>query len=290
MRKFTFLLVAALLISAVGASGSPLPVQAASTLSITPSYGAFPNTIVGTVSLPKEFTLKNTGMAEITLGRLYISGNFRLNLGTCTTELILSPNEFCIFSVTFAPLSISYRSGTVYIPTDADNPLYTLSVYGYGTGTNLLKLANFEPPYTTPIPWREGRQTIDFRRLIDCSVWVSPICSVRMRGNSYNPTQTIYQGYARIGEIGDTYVFILSSKASGVPVEGTYRLEIQLLDTYNRQVGYKMLNFRTGTHRWQTLVGSLTASKQHLWIIYRITFKKKAGTAWFDDAILVKLP
>jgi hypothetical protein len=289
-RKFSILLVAALLVSLIGSLRAPLPVLAASTLSFTPSSISFGNVYVGTMSTWKDVTIKNIGSVDVTLGKLTASANFKIKPGTCTQFLVLAPDTTCIFSVLFAPLSIAYLTGTANIPSDADNPLYTVPLAGYGIGTNLLAQAFFSYPFTKPIPWREGPNTLDINRLLDCSVWVSPICSIVMRGSSLNLNQFIWQSKAVVGEVGDTYVFILSSKAREVPVDGIYRMEVELLNTYNQRVGFKAVNFINGTHRWQTPVGTITATRQYIWLIFRFRLRKTSGTAWFDNAILAKLP
>lgn len=289
-RKFSIALIAALMISALGVLQAPQPVLAASSLSFTPSSIAFGSIYVGTNSVWKDITIKNTGSVNVTLGKLTVSGNFKINPGTCTQYLVLAPGATCIFSVLFAPLSIAYLTGTANIPSDADNPLYTLPLTGYGIGTNLLAQAYFSYPFTKPLPWHEGPNTLNINQLIDCSVWVSPICSVTMRGSSLNISQVIWQSKAVVGEIGDKYVFILSSKARDVPSGGTYRMEVELLNTYNQRVGFKAVNFNNGTHRWQTPVGTITATQQFIWVIFRFRFQKTTGTAWFDNAVLVKVP
>ncbi len=100
----------------------------------------------------------------------------------------------------------------------------------------------------------------DILDLLDCSVWISPMCSVRMQGrlDIYgNPLlQTISQAVARVGAVGDKYAFVLSSKSSAVPLAGLYSVEVELLNTYNQVVGRRVVNFRTGTHTWQTVVGN----------------------------------
>lgn len=278
------------MISAIGALHSPLPVQAASTLYITPSYYYFGNITVGTKTPPKDFIIRNTGSVNVILGHLTITGDFRLRLGTCTTGLVLLPGQTCTFSAFFVPLSIAYQTGTIYIPSDADNPLYTVSINGYGTGTNLLKSPNFDLPLTKPIPWREGPNVPEVTDLLDCSVWVSPMCSVRMQGNSRNILQTISQAIARVGEVGDKYSFILTSKSKSIPYTGIYSVEVELLNTYNQRVGRKVVYFNGGTHNWQTAVGYIQAANQYTWVVFRFTLKELSGTAWFDNAILVKIP
>jgi hypothetical protein len=93
-----------------------------------------------------------------------------------------------------------------------------------------------------------------------------------------------------VGAVNDKYAFVLSSKSSAVPVGGLYSVEVELLNTYNPVVGRKTLYFKTGTHTWQTLAGTFVAQNTHTWVVFRITYRKTSGRAWFDNAILVKVP
>lgn len=295
MRKLYPLLIAALLVSAIGVLQSPLPVSAVSgTLSFTPSFVSFGSVTVGTRSKPVDVIVKNSGTVNVTLGKLTITGEFKLKIGTCALGVVLMPTQTCTFSVIFAPLSIASKSGTVSIPSDAANPLYTVNMSGSGSGTNLLKSANFDLPLTKPIPWREGPNVPDVLDLLDCSVWISPMCSLRMQGrlDIYGDPllQTVSQAVARVGAVGDKYTFVLSSKSSTIPLAGLYGVQVILMNTYNQVVGRQVVNFRTGTHPWQTVVGTITATETHTWVIFRITFRQASGRAWFENAILVKVP
>lgn len=290
MRKFSLLLVTAVLISTFGAIQTSTSVQAASTLSFAPTSYTFPSTIVGTRSAPKEFSIKNTGSVDVILEHLSVVGDFRLKAGTCTTGMVLVPNQTCTFNVVFAPLAITYRTGIVYVPSNADNPLYTIPVNGYGTGTNLLKSPNMDFPFSKPNPWRVEPTVPTIEEILDCSVWVSPLCSLRLRGSTQNNRISFWQAVRTIGEIGHRYAFILTSKAKAVPISGIYRMEVELLNTYNQRVGYKEVIFKTGTHDWKTQAGTIKATQQFIWVVYRISFQKTGGTAWFDNAILVKIP
>ena len=293
MRKFYSLLILFLLISAIGIFQAPVPVGAGTgSLSFTPSYLYFTSQTVGTKSTPVDVTIRNTGTVNVTLGHLTITGEFKLRLGECTIGKVLAPTQTCIFKVIFAPLSIAYKSGVVSIPSDAASPLYSFSLSGYGTGTNLLVSPNFDLPLIKPIPWEVSPNVAALTYFLDCSVWVSPICSVRLRGNSYNAThaQSIYQARGLVGTTGDRYAFLLSSKAREIPAGGLYLVEVVLMNAYNQVVGSKSINFTSGTHDWQTVAGTIRATTQYAWVVFRFTLKKAGGTAWFDNAILVKIP
>jgi hypothetical protein len=293
MRKFYSLLIISLLISAIGTFQAPTPVGAGTgSLSFTPSYVYFTSQTVGTKSTPVDVTIKNTGSANVTLGRLTATGEFILRVGECTNGKVIAPTQTCIFKVIFAPLSIAYKSGVVTIPSDAANPLYTISLSGYGAGTNLLVSPNFEFPLIKPIPWEVSPYVAGLTYFLDCSVWVSPICSVRLRGSSYNSThaQSIYQARGLVGTTGDKYAFLLSSKARDIPTGGVYLVEVVLMNAYNQVVGSKTINLNTGTHDWQTVAGTIRATTQYAWVVFRFTLGEAGGTAWFDNAILVKIP
>jgi len=160
---------------------------------------------------------------------------------------------------------------------------------GYGIGTNLLLFPNFDPPLIKPFPWMDGHKVLSTTDM-DCSVWFSPMCSVRLNGGSDNITRTISQAVARIGAPGDRFAFLITSKALDIPAAGLYSVEVVFWNAYNQVVGSRTLNFKTGTHDWQTVVGMIRAPANYAWVVFRFKLQKTSGTAWFDNAILVKIP
>ena len=157
-------------------------------------------------------------------------------------------------------------------------------------GTNLLLSPNFDLPFTKPIPWRDGHFTLKIPDTLDCSISVSPMCSVKMTGSFLNYRRIISQARPRNGMIGDKYLFRLSSKARNIPPGGYYQVEVVLMNMYNVVVGSKAVNFKIGTHGFQTVTGTIRANAQYTWVIFRFSLQKTSGTAWFDNAQLTPLP
>jgi hypothetical protein len=59
---------------------------------------------------------------------------------------------------------------------------------------------------------------------------------------------------------------------------------------YNQIIGSKSINFTNGTHGFETVTGMITAHGQFTWIVFRFTFQKTSGTAWFDNAQVINVP
>jgi hypothetical protein len=283
---------------AMGASQIPTRVDAKSnnySLSTSPTSLNFGNIIAGTTSPPQTVTVKNLGSSNVTLGTLYktiaIRSEFILRAVNCNGKT-LAPTQSCTFTVAFAPKTIGYKTGSVVIPSDDPVSPNTITITGTGiTGTNLLRYPNFELPMTKPLPWRVKFETISFSLFsaLDCSISVSPLCSVRLSGNPYT-TKSIAQGVYHMGLIGDSYLFRLSSRARDIPAGGQYGVEVQLLNMYNQIVGIKTVNFTDGTHEFETATGIITARAQYSWIVFRFVLQKNSGTAWFDNAQLIDIP
>lgn len=291
MRKIHSLLIAALLLMAIGAFKFTVPVQALSgALSFTPTYLYFGNQVVGTTSTNLSVTVKNISGANLQLGKLTITGDFILKSTDCRWKL-LAPNATCVFSVQFAPTSAAYKTGIVTVSNDVSATADTVSLSGYGiTGTNLLLSPNFDFPFTKPVPWEDGPFFLAIPDTLDCSVSVSPLCSVKLVGSPQNFNRIISQARPRNGLIGDRYLFRLSSKARNIPADGIYRVEVILMNMYNRVVGTKSVDFTVGTHNFESATGTIRANAQYTWVVFRFSFQKTSGIAWFDNAQLIPLP
>jgi hypothetical protein len=291
MRKINFLLIAALLVTAWGTFQFTIPARALSgALSFTPTYLYYGNLTVGTTSAALTVTVKNISGANLKLGRLTVTGEFILNASDCQGKLLI-PNQTCVFKVRFAPTTAAYKTGFVTVPNDVSPSADTVSLSGYGiTGTNILHSPNFDFPFSKPIPWKDGPNPLAIPDALDCSVSVSPLCSVKLTGNSYNFVHAVAQALPRVGLIGDKYLFRLSSKARGIPAGGQYKVEVLLMNMYNVVVGSETLHFTTGTHEFETVTGTIRARAQYTWVVFRFTLQKTGGTAWFDNAQLIVIP
>jgi hypothetical protein len=296
MRHLRFLLIAAIFVMAMGASQIPTRVDAKSnnySLSTTPTSLNFGNIIAGTTSPSQTVTVTNLGSTNVTLGTLYktdtIRSEFVLRAANCNGKT-LAPTRSCTFTVAFAPKTTGYKTGSVVIPSDDPASPKTVTITGTGiTGTNLLLSPNFELPIKKPIPWKVYPNSFTLFSALDCSISVSPLCSIRLSGNP-NYAKSIAQSIYHMGLIGDSYLFRLSSRARDIPAGGQYGVEVQLLNMYNQVVGIKTINFTDGTHEFETATGIITARAQYSWIVFRFVLQKNSGTAWFDNAQLIDIP
>jgi len=294
--RFARSVMIVLLLAALGApAAQPSVVHAQSTLSaylsFSPTSLYFGSIIVGTTSLPLQVIMKNISGSDIRLGRLTVSGPFRLRARECH-HTTLAPNQSCRFTVIFAPESATYQTGYVSIPHDASSSPESFPLSGYGIpGTNILLHPNFDPPIPKPLPWRSSpvRFTLDY--IWDCAISVSPFCSVRFQGSPWNYEQAISQAIWRNGKIGDRYLFRLSSRAYQIPPGGEYKVEVELRDpSFEQVLASAAVSFNDGTHDFERVTGQIKATMYYGWIVFRIVFQKPSGVAWFDNAELIPIP
>ena len=259
------------------------------TISTNPTYLYFGNQIVGTTSPTQNVVIKNTGSANVKLGKLTVTSEFILRAANCNGKTLI-PAQSCTFAVSFKPLTAVYKTGSLTIPVEGEaSVIITLSGYGI-TGTNLLLSPTFELPLPNPIPWKGNPPAFTLANNLDCAVGLSPYCSVKIIGTPPNHVISLTQSIGRAGLIGDKYIFRLSSRAYTIPAGGQYKVDVILMNMYNHVIASRTLRFTDGTHGFETLMGAIMADEEYSWVIFRITLQKTSGIAWFDNAELVKLP
>ena len=96
----------------------------------------FGNQLVGTTSAPFAFIVTNTGTTTLVIGTLGISGEFALSANNCNGAN-LAPSGTCTFSVTFSPLSIGPKGGSVTFTSNAFFPTNTIALSGNGIQPDL---------------------------------------------------------------------------------------------------------------------------------------------------------
>ncbi len=296
MRFARFVMMATLLLVALGAvPARPPAVQAQGTLSLYLSFSPtslyFGSVVVGASSSPLQVTVRNISGADLRLGRLTVSGPFKLRARDCHNKT-LAPDQTCAFTVILAPENSGYLSGYVSVPHDRSSTPDTVPLSGYGIpGTNILLYPNFDPPVPKPLPWRSSPVPFTAHYVWDCAISISPFCSIRLQGSPWDYEQSISQAIWRNGKIGDRYLFRLSSRANQIPPGGKYRVEVELRDPAFEQVlDSAWVDFRDGTHDFERVTGHIRARMYYGWIVFRIVFQKSSGTAWFDNAELIPLP
>ncbi len=124
--------------------GNGQPIDHAST---TPSEDN--HTDFGTVTMPgtliRTFTIKNTGVSDLTLGNITVSGNqagdFTVTQPSPTT---VSPSGSVTFNVTFTPGATGLRKTQVRIPNNF-NTRYDFMIQGTGSGPIMGVEGNGQP-------------------------------------------------------------------------------------------------------------------------------------------------
>jgi hypothetical protein len=116
------------------ASDSPQKVPLSGTgippVALTPSSATYAAQAVGTTSLPKTFTLKNS--QSVTLNSIVISttGDFSVSTTTCGASLAAKTN--CTISVVFKPTATGTRTGTLHVADNASNSPQVSNLTGTG--------------------------------------------------------------------------------------------------------------------------------------------------------------
>jgi Abnormal spindle-like microcephaly-assoc'd, ASPM-SPD-2-Hydin len=116
------------------ASNSPQTVPLSGTgippVALTPGRATYASQTVGTTSLPKTFTLKNS--QSVTLNSIVISttGDFSVSTTTCGASLAAKTN--CTIKVVFKPTAVGTRTGKLSVTDSASNSPQTSSLTGTG--------------------------------------------------------------------------------------------------------------------------------------------------------------
>lgn len=116
------------------ASNSPQTVPLSGTgiapVTLTPTSATYAAQTVGTTSLPKTFTLKNS--QSVTLSSIVISttGDFSVSTTTCGASLAAKTN--CTIKVVFKPTATGTRTGKLNVADNASNSPQTSSLTGTG--------------------------------------------------------------------------------------------------------------------------------------------------------------
>jgi hypothetical protein len=169
------------------------------------------------------------------------------------------------------------------------NGSFTINVVPSITIAQSLKMPTFDK-MIVPIPWKVKWPTIPFASVRDCTVSLSPNCSVKFVGKSTTPLRYAEQTFIRRGYAGDKFYIGLSSRADSVPAGGLYKVEVFFYNNLNVVVGSQALNFSIGTHDWETLSTTYTVPAAYYRVAFRFTYQNTAGTAWFDNAFLILVP
>jgi hypothetical protein len=259
-------------------------------LNLSASSHNFGDQPINTTSSAFTLTITNTGTADLHLGALSLTGPFALVNNQCNGQT-LAPAGACTFGVTFTPASVGAASGSVSVPSDAASNPDSAALSGAGTsssgGANLLLNAGFDQTSLYPKAWVYSAPGKAFSTLVDCTVFLSPSCSLKLAGE--RTSRTVTQNVSASGNAGDQFTFGLSGKALNIPAGGAYKVEVSFYRA-NRVLLTKTLYFTNGTHDFESLSKTIAIPGAYTKIVFRITLQKGSGTAWFEDAFLIKLP
>ena len=157
----------------------------------------------------------------------------------------------------------------------------------YNGSANLLLNPGFDSFGSAPKAWNYSVLNVPTSSLADCNYGING-CSLKLSAS--RSTSIVTQTISFNGVGGESFLFGLSSAASGVPAGGQYKVETALFNRFNRVAYTTYLNFIDGSHGWQGVIGQFNAPSAFTKIRYRIYFQKSVGTAWFDDAFIYNMP
>lgn len=264
--------------------------EAKISLTVSPTSLAFGNSVVGLTSLPKTVTVTNTGEANLLPGIITVTGDFAINTDLCSSTIV-PPAGTCTFNVVFHPTSSVAKTGTVSIPTNALVSPTNIPVTGTGiVGVNLVVNPGFEKPLKRPMGWRNLTYPYTLTSVMDCSVGLASFCSLKLPGK--DKLAYVVQEVRSAGKENTRYLIKLSSKADNIslPPDGVYKGEVYFLDGYGKLIESVSLNFTPGTHDWEQLQTIFVTSHRFFTMNFRILLKSTTGEAWFDNAVLIRLP
>jgi len=100
-----------------------------------PSSLAFGKIVLGTTSTAKVVKLTNTGGGTLNISNVSINGDFTITSKTC--GMTVAPGTACTVSVTFTPILIGVRHGTLTFTDNAPTSHQTVTLTGTGTQISL---------------------------------------------------------------------------------------------------------------------------------------------------------
>jgi LysM repeat protein len=103
---------------------------------VNPSTLQFGSVLVGEVSNPKTITITNTGLLNLNISDIAVTGDYT-HTHSCPAQL--SPSDSCEIQVVFSPTKSGSRSGLLSLGTDAPDSPTTVPLAGTGA-------TSVEPP------------------------------------------------------------------------------------------------------------------------------------------------
>jgi len=229
--------------------------------------------------------------ADMVLTALQVSGATASFTATATDDTSpLNPEVSCV-PVSGSTFPIGQTTVNCSAVDDAGNVAsgsFTVTVLTVPiTGANLLSNPYFDPSNISA-SWKSNVRTSSIMTMSGCTDYLSASCSMTIQG--VGSSRSVSQSISVKGKTGDKFTFGLWSKALSIPAKGQYTVDVALYDSQNRLILKKTVNFNSGAHDYQLASGSFSATKAYSKVTFTFTLNKASGTAWFDDAFLIRLP
>ena len=261
-------------------------------VSITPSSRDFGNVKIGQTA-SQDFTLANTGNADLIIGAISISGlnsdSFRWGANTCNN--IQTPGSICTMTVTFAPITTGSLSAEIKIASNSASSPDSVSLTGHGLSERLLNGGFNTYSGTSKIPtyWAkslnfsltDGKDTTAANRH-------EGTASVRI-GNTTALVKTLTQTLSTLGgSAGDPFIFSYWVKGSSLPSTGLCQAQVLFYNGTTLNGSKTLPCGSSGSFAYQLRTLSFTAPANYTKVLVRFTYAKASGTAWFDGASLLR--
>lgn len=201
----------------------------------------FDDQVINRDSQQKTTVLTNTGTASLSIASVTLSDTSNYSVSGCTAAL--APNASCTLTVTFAPVALGDKAGTVTVTTSAPNSPHVLTLTGKGieptqpqpdgweTGTFPKSAAFTSIAYANGVYWVEGRQgagqlsSTDGVNYVATSSWGVGDWEVKAVGNMFLVAST---------EFGAVYMNPRAQSGTGKTSSGTGQCCVKLTaDTSN---------------------------------------------------------
>jgi hypothetical protein len=126
-------------VRAIAANGSDSNFDLGHSVALTDSTVGFGNQSIGTASVAKTFTIKNTGTAPLTISGVSVNGGQAANFTVNTSGMLTTVpvNGQTTFRVTFTPSSLGAKQTTLRVlNNDSDEGSFYIRLTGVGINNN----------------------------------------------------------------------------------------------------------------------------------------------------------
>jgi hypothetical protein len=105
----------------------------APTANFVPAVLMFANQLAGTTSASKPVTLTNIGNAPLIISARIVTGQYALLSNTCgALPATVNPGASCVFNITFHPLTVGRKNGTLRVTDNAPGSPQVINITGLG--------------------------------------------------------------------------------------------------------------------------------------------------------------